>query len=68
MLTYYKELKELTIKAKQLVKLYKIKINKISKIYRIFKQLSVVKNHKYYTSNFKSSASLKNTREKTNYI
>ncbi len=33
---YYKELKKLIIKVEQLTKLYRAKINKISKIYKIY--------------------------------
>ena len=35
-LTHYKELEELIIKVKQLVKLCRAKINKISKIYKMY--------------------------------
>jgi len=35
-LTHYEELKELTIKVEQLIKLYKAKINEISKIYKMY--------------------------------
>jgi len=35
-LTHYEELKELTIEAKQLVKLCKAKINEINKVYKMY--------------------------------